>query len=203
MNKQDIFKAVAAEAAKSTATRRKVGAVIVHDGVVICSGHNHNPKNPSACEDAEGNTLPSVIHAEIDCLESLSVSVPSKDCTMYVSHQPCIDCETALAEAGIKYEVVKEFLKFDGDKLRYDLVPPSAIEALAAVLTFGARKYKPNNWKNCQEPERYLAAMLRHIEAYRAGEEFDKDSGMPHLAHAMTNLAFLIELGYVPQEWKK
>lgn len=205
MNKAEIFKLVTATAAKSPAARRKVGAVLMWGDTVVCTGFNHNPLSDK-CEDEQGNTLSSVRHAEEACILNYSTRVLRPDlaeCIMYVSHQPCVDCETKLAAAGVKYEVVEEFLKFDAEKLRYDLIPPSATKALAEVLTFGARKYKPNNWKNCQDPERYLAALIRHIEAYRSGEELDADSGLPHLAHAMTNLAFLLELGYVPQEWNK
>lgn len=204
MNKTEIFKLVAATAAKSPAARRKVGAVLVWENQAVCSGFNHNP-HAEKCEDADGNTLSSVMHAEEACLRSYALRQHKPglaECTMYVSHQPCVDCETMLAAQGVKYEVVEEFLKFDAEKLRYDLVPPSAIKALAEVYTFGARKYKPNNWKLCAEPEKYLAALMRHLEAYRAGEELDKDSGLPHLAHLLTNAANLLELGFVPQEWK-
>lgn len=205
MQKSEIFKLVAATAAKSPAARRKVGAVLMRGDTVVCTGFNHNP-HAEKCEDAEGNTLNSVMHAEEACLRSYALRQKKPDlaeCVMYVSHQPCVDCETLLTAQGVRYEVVEEFLKFDAEKLRYDLIPPSAVKALAEVLTFGARKYKPNNWKNCQDPERYLAALIRHVEAYRSGEELDADSGLPHLAHAMTNLSFLLELGYVPQEWNK
>lgn len=204
MDKKQVFKRVAQVAAMSPASKRKVGAVLYRSGVEMCIGYNYNP-NESTCEDVSGETLPDVVHAEIACLNRAKMVLSDEaiaQCVMYVSHQPCINCEAALNAAGVQYEVVEEFLKFDGDKLRYDLVPPSAIEAMAAVLTFGARKYKPNNWKNCQEPERYLAAMMRHVEAFRKGEELDKDSGLPHLAHALTNIAFMLELGYVPEEWK-
>ena len=205
MNKQDIFKLVASTAAKSPAKRRKVGAVLLWQDQVVCIGFNHNPFQ-EACEDADGKTLDTVLHAEDACLRSYDTRINKpalEECVMYVSHQPCIDCEGLLASRNVKYEVVEEFLKFDADKTRYDHVPPSAIQGIAAVLTFGARKYKPNNWKNCEDKERYVASLLRHIEAYRSGEELDQESGLHHLAHAMTNAAFLIELEYVPQEWKK
>ena len=94
-----------------------------------------------------------------------------------------------------------EFKKFDGDKLRYDLVPPSLIAGVADVLTFGAAKYDANNWKNVDDVSRYVSAMYRHLEAWRAGEKLDDESGKSHLVHAATNLAFLIELDYNPTEW--
>lgn len=190
---KEIIGYVFGEAAKSNVEKRKVGCVIVDgEGTVLGKGYNHTMAG-----------LPD-IHAEMVALEDGRHKSFIKPFTVYVSHQPCPDCATKLMETlgqDTKIEVVKEFMKFDGDKTRYDLVPPSAIKAMAEVLTFGARKYKPNNWQQCEEPERYLAAMLRHIEAWRSGETTDPDSGMHHLAHAMTNMAFMLDLGYNPTNW--
>lgn len=206
LSKKEIFKLVTDEAAKSPAKRRKVGAILLNQcDEVVGRGYNHLADNLTACcENEAGDTLIGVRHAEANCLDyAFKAGSTVKGLTMYVSHEPCVDCRTLLASCNVNYEVVEEFLKFDGDKARYDLVPPSAIQGMADVLTFGARKYKPNNWKNCEDPERYVAAYMRHLEAYRNGEELDKDSGLPHLAHAMTNLAFLLELGFVPKDWTK
>lgn len=167
------------EAAKSNIEKRKVGCIIVDAmGTIIAKGHN------DGLHHAEANALHEVV-----CKPT---SVPMK---AYISHQPCPTCAELLWKAGIDdIEVVEAFMKFDGDKLRYDLIPPSTMKALAEVLTFGARKYKPNNWKECADTDRYIAALYRHLEAWRAGEEKDEESGMPHLWHAITNLAFLVEL---------
>tara|TARA_B110000211_G_C13702968_1_gene388321 strand:+ start:296 stop:598 length:303 start_codon:yes stop_codon:yes gene_type:complete len=94
-----------------------------------------------------------------------------------------------------------KFKKFDGAKTRYELVPPKAIKAVAEVLTFGANKYGANNWMDVDDPERYVGALMRHLEAYRSGEINDPESGFSHLHHAATNVAFLIELGYEPKTW--
>ena len=84
-------------------------------------------------------------------------------------------------------------LKHDKGKLRYSLIPPIALKALASILTFGADKYAPNNWQLIDSPvERYTDALYRHLEAWRAGEHTDSESGKPHLWHAFTCLAFLI-----------
>lgn len=93
------------------------------------------------------------------------------------------------------------FKKNDGGKARYDLVPPSLMRGVAEVLTFGAQKYDAHNWKNVPDADRYTAALYRHLEAWREGEVVDEESGMLHLWHAATNLAFLIELGHQPKEW--
>lgn len=84
--------------------------------------------------------------------------------------------------------------KHDGGKLRWDLLPPEATEAVVKVLTHGAQKYGPENWRNVEEPRRrYYAAAMRHLNAWRQGFEADPDSGLPHLAHAICCLLFLVE----------
>lgn len=84
-------------------------------------------------------------------------------------------------------------LKYDDGKLQYGLIPPIATRSLAQVLTFGAAKYAPNSWQTVQDGERrYLDALYRHLEAYRSGESTDSESGLSHLAHAITNVAFLL-----------
>ena len=97
----------------------------------------------------------------------------------------CSSCVDALRPTG--------GLKYDAGKLRYDLVPPAAIKAIADVLTYGADKYAPNSWQTVSNGEtRYTAAMMRHFEAYREGEELDPETGKSHLSHCLCNLAFLL-----------
>jgi len=78
-------------------------------------------------------------------------------------------------------------------KARLDLVPTAAIEQVAAVLTFGARKYGDNNWCRGARWGRYYAAALRHVFAWWRGEDRDLETGLSHLAHAVCCLFFLIE----------
>jgi len=108
---------------------------------------------------------------------------PKCTCTMM---ETCPICKDVKLAAGISP-------KHDAGKLMYSLIPPVATRALAEVLTFGAQKYAPNSWQGVEEGERrYLDALMRHIEAYRSGEAIDDDSGLSHLKHAITNLAFLL-----------
>jgi hypothetical protein len=84
--------------------------------------------------------------------------------------------------------------KFDGGKLRYGLLPPLALKATADVLTFGAEKYEPGNWKHVPDSiNRYFDAAQRHMWAWKEGEQIDSDSGRHHLAHAICCLMFLYE----------
>ena len=83
-------------------------------------------------------------------------------------------------------------LKYDTGKLLFSLIPPETTRALAQVLTFGAQKYAPNNWQLVENgKDRYLDALFRHLDAYRSGEALDPESGLSHLSHALTNVAFL------------
>lgn len=85
--------------------------------------------------------------------------------------------------------------KHDQGKARCDLLPPHAVLEVAKVLTFGAVKYAPNNWRKVPDAlDRYLAAALRHQLAYMTGELNDPESGLPHLAHAACCLMFILEL---------
>ena len=84
-------------------------------------------------------------------------------------------------------------MKFDTGKNRLDLVEPEFIENVGKVLTFGAKKYAPNNWQKVEEPvDRYYAATLRHLLAWRRGEKIDPESGLNHLSHVATNIMFLM-----------
>lgn len=83
--------------------------------------------------------------------------------------------------------------KYDTGKTRYDLLPPEIMKEIAEILTFGAAKYGDNNWQKLEDfNNRYYAAMERHIQAWRMGEDFDPESGKHHLSHALTNVAFLV-----------
>lgn len=85
--------------------------------------------------------------------------------------------------------------KDDAEKLRMDLLPPIAIQELARVLTYGARKYLPNGWRSVDDADkRYTAALLRHLMAAMRGERIDPESGLTHLSHVLCNAVFLVEL---------
>jgi hypothetical protein len=84
--------------------------------------------------------------------------------------------------------------KFDGGKLQYSLLPPLALKATVEILTFGAEKYEPDNWKHVPDSKRrYFDAMQRHLWAWKEGEQNDPETSKNHLAHAMCCLMFLYE----------
>ena len=102
----------------------------------------------------------------------------------------------ALHKKEEKVEELTSGRKYDDGKLRYDLIPSECMEVLARILTYGANKYEANNWQNLEDYyNRYYAANERHIQKWRQGEDYDQESGELHLAHAFTNVCFLL--------WKK
>lgn len=84
-------------------------------------------------------------------------------------------------------------LKFDTDKLPLHLLSTEAMNQTAAVLKFGAEKYAEHNWRKGFAWSRPLAAAMRHITAFNAGEDKDPESGLSHLAHAACCIMFLLE----------
>lgn len=84
--------------------------------------------------------------------------------------------------------------KADTGKPRPTLVPTSLIRAVTAIREYGCQKYHdPENWRKV-EPQRYRDALYRHWLAYLEGEVNDPESGLPHIWHVATNVAFLIEM---------
>ena len=83
--------------------------------------------------------------------------------------------------------------KFDNGKLRWDLLPWNSVEQIVDVLTYGEDKYSEDSWKQVDDAEnRYFAALMRHLIAYKQGEDVDQESGRLHLAHVATNALFLL-----------
>jgi len=83
-------------------------------------------------------------------------------------------------------------VKHDQGKPKFSLMPPLAEMEVVKVLSFGAEKYSPDNWREV-EPRRYVDAAGRHINAHRRGEQADDESELHHLAHAICCLMFQLE----------
>jgi len=89
----------------------------------------------------------------------------------------------------------KQEAKADAGKARLTLVPRRIIWDIAAIREYGNRKYgDPENWRTV-EIERYRDAAYRHFLAYLDDPQgVDEESGLPHLWHLATNIAFLCEM---------
>lgn len=86
-------------------------------------------------------------------------------------------------------------IKSDAGKPQLTLVPTEIIYGIARVREYGCQKYKdPENWKRV-EIKRYHDALLRHTLAiWKDLEKRDEESGLLHLEHIATNVAFILEL---------
>lgn len=97
-------------------------------------------------------------------------------------------------------------VKFDAGKPRMDLLDAYAIEELSKVLTFGAAKYAPHNWRKGIVLSRLIAASCRHLFAIARGEDIDEETGLAHAAHLMCCAMFMVwtmkHLPAMDDRWK-
>lgn len=85
-----------------------------------------------------------------------------------------------------------------GTKLaRYDLLPPEALKAVAELYGRGAEKYEAHNWRKGYDWSLSFAAMQRHAWQFWNGEDYDGETGAPHMAsvafHALALITFMEE----------
>lgn len=90
-------------------------------------------------------------------------------------------------------QVSAQGAKNDVGKLGTHLLPTAPLEEIARVLDFGAVKYAPNNWRKGLAYSRVYGAILRHLWAWWRGEDNDRETGLPHLAHAGCEILFLLD----------
>ncbi|RKW49437.1 dCMP deaminase family protein [Segatella oulorum] len=97
-------------AENSYCKRRKVGALVVKDKMIISDGYNGTPSGfDNVCEDSRDLTLPYVLHAEANAITKLARSSNNSDgSTLYVTASPCIECAKLIIQAGIKRVVYAE-----------------------------------------------------------------------------------------------
>jgi hypothetical protein len=135
----------------------------------------------------------------------IALTDPDTGDTMYVSAAQHIEHKTVFGAIpdnvqvpqetleAIKKQFTGTALKFDDGKLPLHLLSTEAMNQTAAVLQFGADKYAAHNWRKGFVWSRPLAAAMRHITAFNAGEDKDPESGLSHLAHAACCIMFLLE----------
>lgn len=97
-------------AENSYCVRRKVGALIVKDKMIISDGFNGTPSGfENVCEDADGLTKPYVLHAEANAITKIARSSNNSDgATLYVTASPCIECAKLIIQSGIKRVIYGE-----------------------------------------------------------------------------------------------
>ena len=97
-------------AENSYCQRRKVGALVVKEKMIISDGYNGTPSGfENVCEDATDTTKPYVLHAEANAITKLARSSNNSDgATLYVTAAPCIECSKLIIQAGIKRVIYAE-----------------------------------------------------------------------------------------------
>jgi dCMP deaminase len=97
-------------AQNSYCKRRKVGALLVKDKMIISDGYNGTPSGfENECEDGENKTKTYVLHAEANAITKVAKSGNSSlGATLYVTSSPCIECSKLIIQAGIKRVVFTE-----------------------------------------------------------------------------------------------
>ena len=97
-------------AENSYCQRRKVGALVVKDKMIISDGYNGTPSGfENVCEDENNVTHPYVLHAEANAITKLARSSNNSDgATLYVTASPCIECAKLIIQSGIKRVIYAE-----------------------------------------------------------------------------------------------
>ena len=116
-------------AENSYCVRRKVGALLVKEKMIISDGFNGTPSGfPNVCEDENNVSFPYVLHAEANALTKVARSNNSSDgATLYVTASPCIECAKLIIQSGIKRVVYGEQYRLtDG----LDLLEKAGIEVV-------------------------------------------------------------------------
>ncbi|HBN47163.1 MAG TPA: CMP deaminase [Prevotella sp.] len=121
-------------AENSYCKRRKVGALVVKDKMIISDGYNGTPSGfENVCEDDNNITKPYVLHAEANAITKLARSSNNSDgSTLYVTASPCIECAKLIIQAGIKRVVYGEKYRLD-DGIR--LLQRAGIELVFLEIT--------------------------------------------------------------------
>lgn len=93
--------------------RKKVGAIIVKDRMIISDGYNGTPSGfENCCEDPEGLTKWYVLHAEANAILKVARSTQScEGATLYITLSPCKDCSKLIHQSGIKRVVYQQAYK--------------------------------------------------------------------------------------------
>lgn len=88
----------------SHCTRKKVGALIVKDRMIVSDGYNGTPTGfDNCCENDLGKTHWYVLHAEANAILKVAKSTHEiNGATLYITLSPCRECSKLIVQSGIK-----------------------------------------------------------------------------------------------------
>lgn len=131
-----------------------------------------------------------------------------KDCnnclyeSVHGDQRPCVTCDAGGSNwvmspqynpEDVAFTKTTAGVKYDNGKPQWSLLPFKALTQVVEVLTYGAKKYAPDNWKKVPDARRrYIDAGFRHFTTYASGETHDPETGKHHLAHAICCMLYLV-----------
>lgn len=127
----------------------------------------------------------------------------NKAVSVYVTYEPCEICKKYLNEffnepiiKVVDLDEKKAFIKHDDYKTQYQHLSPKFIQEMAEITTQGAKKYGERNYLKGDEEalRRLYDALMRHLMAWRMGEEADQESSKSHLSHVACNAMMIFGL---------
>lgn len=139
ISRHQMFMEMAHVAAKrATCFRENVGCIIVKDNKVISIGYNGRPTGDPHCEYHPKGQCTKAIHAEINALNFLreEYHLLNKQCDLYVTHLPCLNCTAEILASGIIRRVF--FCTMYGDSQPVYEALDRSIIALLRVMPSGA-----------------------------------------------------------------
>lgn len=98
-----------------------------------------------------------------------------------------ITCDSTGGQKGCKPEA-------------YSMLPWAELREVARVYHMGAQKYERDNWRKGYDWSLSFDSLLRHAESFWSGEDFDSESGLPHLAHTVFHCLTLLYFSKHHQE---
>lgn len=130
---QRYLKMAAIWAQNSYCQRRKVGALLVRNKMIISDGYNGTPSGfENVCEEENGQTKPYVLHAEANAITKVAKSNNSSEgATLYVTSSPCLECAKLIIQAGIKRVVFTENYRLEDG---INLLKRADIEVIQEVI---------------------------------------------------------------------
>ena len=134
-------------AQNSYCKRRKVGALLVKDRMIISDGYNGTPSGfENICEE-DGVTKPYVLHAEANAITKVAKSGNSSEgATLYVTASPCLECSKLIIQSGIKRVVYRdEYRLTDG----IDLLRRAGIEVERTINNNAGSASRRSSWACC------------------------------------------------------
>lgn len=145
------------------------------------------------CTQCGEMLYPSVLHfGPMDLDEKIQdMSFRNKLREARLRNRAAEDVALDLEIRQFKDSLEKVGVRYDQDKLRWDLVPMHLLEGMVKVLMVGMKKYSAHNWRKGLHTTRISNSLQRHLNAYLAGEELDPESGLPHVDHILCNALFL------------